>query len=95
MPASTLLTYFRSKHLEIIGYPYDTLWGKDTKLMKDLFVTYPLADIVKLIDLFFIQVKKDPFLQKTGASVGIFKTQIPKLLLSLSKETTNKDKGKW
>ena len=89
-----LLEYFRDKHKEELGYPYMVSWGKDSAIMKSIGHTYGHKKAVDIMDRFFEQIKTDEFLKKTGASVGIFKTQIPKLLL-LSNGKDRQGAGKW
>lgn len=78
-----MLGLFRSLHHKYLGYPYAVIWGKDTKIMKDLTRVYKVQDLSQMISLFFANIKSNKFTASTGATVGIFKTQIPKLLMEL------------
>jgi len=66
------------------------IWGKDQKIMKEIIGCYGSSTTYTLICLFFQEIGKDEFLKKTGASVGVFKSQIPKLLLKVN-ENKNKE----
>jgi len=81
--------------MEVLGSRYLILWGKDTKIMQQLNNTYPIETCIKLMNKFFAKLMTDKFLQQTGASVGIFKTQIPKLLMDISEEKKDEKKGVW
>ena len=94
MSLSVYLQYFKDQHLEYIGHPYLVSYGKDQKILKELVGIYGAQKLVTLIHAFFKKVKTDEFLQKTGATIGIFKTQIPKLLMDLG-NGEEKTRGKW
>lgn len=70
-------------------------WGKDQVILKQIEGTYGMAESVKLINLYFAELLTDPFLQQTGASVGIFKSQIPKLVMKLHEKKGDEKVGKW
>lgn len=97
MPSNTkaLISYFQEKHKDVLGNPYMVIWGKDTKIMRQINETYPVELCIKLINKFFGKLMTDSFLQRTGASIGIFKTQIPKLLIEIREEKTDEKKGRW
>ena len=63
--------------------------------MKQIGDVYKLEDSKHLIDLYFEAVEKDPFLKSTATSIGVFKSQIPKLVPQLAQKTKNEGKGKW
>ena len=84
---------FCMSHKLIMHYPYAPTWGKDMKIMKELVGIYGLDAISKLVRMFFNRLAQDKFLQQTGASIGIFKSQIPKLILELSKVEPDKSYG--
>jgi len=89
------MAYFCKKHLEQVGMPYHINFGKDMSTMKTLLQVYEFHDICALIDLYFKQQTIDKFLQQVGISVGIFKSQIPKLVPLLAQQKTKGCKGKW
>ena len=94
MSTNTVLAYFLHRHKEELGHPYMTKWGKDNTLIKKAIDTYGIAVVCKLMDYYFEALKTDEFLKKTGASIGVFMTQIPKLLLKLNTGKTDEQKGK-
>lgn len=87
------LEAFRRTHQKTLGYPYLVSWGKDNKIIKDLAAIYDLKTLNKLIELFFRKLKTDEFLRKTGASMGVFRTQVPKLLLEVMEQNDKLDSG--
>lgn len=93
MAIDVCLQFFCDIHKETLGHPYMISYGKDNAILKQLLSTYGVKKLTKLISIFFQEIKKDKFLQGTGASVGILKSQIPKLLLKLSNDTEKV--GKW
>ena len=93
MSLSAYLQYWNDQHREYIGHPYAVNYGKDQKILKDLVAVYGADKLVKLIYAFFKKMKTDEFLKKTGATIGIFKTQVPKLLMNLESDTDKR--GKW
>jgi hypothetical protein len=80
------MAMFCQQHQTSVGSPYMIQWGKDQKIMKDIITTYGTNKSSMLISLFFQALREDTFLQKTGASVGIMKTQIPKLLMKINEK---------
>jgi hypothetical protein len=86
------LAWFCSQHRAVIGSPYLISFGKDQVIMKQIVGTYGVYKTFKLVEVFFKELSTDKFLQQTGASVGIFKSQIPKLLLKVN-EQVNKEKS--
>ena len=91
---NSYIQYFKDKHIERIGHPYDVQWGKDNKIMNGLCQIYGFKKLTLMIDQFFEDFFKDEFLQRTGATIGIFKTQVPKLLLKI-KDGKKEFRGKW
>ena len=92
---SPFIQYFQDKHIEFCGFQYAVNWGKDNKIIKELSRIYDPPTMHKLIDLFFEKLKDDTFLQSTGPSIGIFKTQIPKLIMEISQQQEDKEVGTW
>ena len=86
---------FCQQHKIILKEPYMVIWGKDQKIMKEIIATYGVTKTFTLISLFFQEVIKDEFLKKTGATVGIFRTQIAKLLMKLNIDKEKEQVGKW
>lgn len=60
------------------GEIYPCNFGKEGKLVKDLLRMYPLSRLRELAEIFF--VREDDWLKNTGYTIGVFKTQIPKLI---------------
>ena len=89
-----LLSYWQQVHQQLLGQPYMTEFGKDNVIMKSIVGVYGIEKTKRMIDFFFGRLMTDPFLQQTGATVGVFKTQIAKLVLDLSTEVVDKNIGK-
>jgi len=62
--------------------------GKDGKIIKRLLGTYDLEKLKKLWDKFI--ESEDEFIKKTGVSIGVFSSQINKLISSRSVENIEK-----
>jgi hypothetical protein len=73
-----LMTYFHDKHLARVGEKI-LLGGKDAKLFQDMLKAYPADQIKRMLDSFFASNHK--FILDAGYTVGVFHSQIPKLLL--------------
>jgi hypothetical protein len=85
--ATSLLREFREAWSKKGGKPYAvTNFGMEGKLANSLLKIYSLDELVGLIKTFF--ATEDAFWDKTGRTFGIFKTAIPKLLLSKKKNQT-------
>jgi phage replication O-like protein O len=72
------LNFWAETFKEKFGDPYDMKWGKEGKLIKTLLETYGLDRLRGLAEIFFNS--KDPFMQKAGFTIGVFKSQINKLI---------------
>lgn len=83
------MALFSGQHRELLGVPYMISYGKDQKIMKDVSALYGAEKTQALIMLFFQELQSDEFLKGAGATVGVFKSQIPKLILKL--QTKEKD----
>jgi len=59
------------------GKTYHCCFQKDTQLTKDLLKTMPLKEICALAEKFF--QSNDPFITKSGYTIGMFHSQINKL----------------
>lgn len=92
---SILIVYFQRIHQKVYGMPYMVSYGKDNKIMQQVIQTYGVENGKKLIDLYFGMLSHDAFLKGAGASIGVFKSQIAKLVPKLSKLTEKEKKGKW
>ena len=57
-------------------------WGKDGSLIKNLLKTIPLKELMELLESFFCS--EDKFIQKSGYTTGVFKSQINKLKIGNS-----------
>ena len=88
------IDYFRDKHQKILSQPYLVNWGKDIQIMKSILTLYGGYKTKQLIDAYFVAVLEDPFLKSAGASVGIFKSQIPKLLMQINEKQKDENKGR-
>lgn len=82
------------QHRLMLGAPYMIQYGKDQRLMKQIIDTYDTNKTTTMIILFFAEFKTDEFLKKTGATIGVFKTQIPKLLVKATESQDTKQTGR-
>ena len=57
-------------------------WGKDGSLIKNLLKIIPFEELKKLLETFFCS--EDKFIQKSGYTIGVFKSQINKLKIGNS-----------
>ena len=85
---------FCQQHRVILGVPYMVSFGKDQRIIKEIVSTYGVTKTFSLIYLFFQEIQKDEFLKKTGATVGILKMQIPKLLLKANENKKEEGVGR-
>ena len=88
------MAYFMAKHKEVIGQPYLVSHGKDQKIIKEVVNTYGTFKTIKMIMQFFQNLKTDEFLKKSGATIGVFRSQIPKLILQTSDTEDKSNIGK-
>jgi len=58
--------------------PYAPNWGKEGKLVKEMLKIHPLQELRKLKEEFFRS--RDSFIESSDYSIGIFKTQLNKLI---------------
>lgn len=75
--ATLLLTAFKTLFERGVGSKYVPNYAKDTILLKGLLKELPKEKILELMGKFF--ESQDEFIQKSGYSVGVFKSQINKL----------------
>jgi len=90
-PNVVALMYWQKRHKEILDQPYLTTYGKDTRLLKDIINVYNLEQVMRFIDIFFGMLLTDDFLQNSGATIGVFKTQIPKILMHVREQGQQKE----
>lgn len=81
---------FITRHKEHVGHPYMVNWGKDSAIMKRVVDTYGMLKTNLLINKFFVDAPDNEFILRAGITVGIFKTQIPRLLMSMNIEDKKK-----
>jgi len=87
-----VLAYYTTKHKEVIGAPYMPMWGKDLKLLKMIVAVYGVEYTHKLIDAFFDYGLTDDWIKDRGFTIGIFHSQINKLLIVVrNKKIEEKD----
>jgi len=60
------------------GKKYPCNFGKEGKLVKDLLKVYEYDDLKKLAEAFF--KSDDDFIRKSGYTIGVFRSMIPKLI---------------
>lgn len=61
------------------GEAYKVTGGKEGSLVKSLLKTYPLDRLKELAGVFFKST--DPFIQKSGYTIGTFASQVNKLVV--------------
>ena len=72
------IDYYHDRFLSLFGEKPIIDGGKDGAIVKRLLGTYGFERLKGLLDAFF--ESQDPFIQKSGYTIGVFKTQINKLL---------------
>jgi len=82
-----LLLLFKTEFEKTLGAPYNVIWKKDMHHLHELTNYYGEPKLRDLIPLFF-QLYRDgePFLRKSAMSIGVFASQINKLLVASRKE---------
>jgi hypothetical protein len=70
--------HFYKKFKDVMGKAYVANFGKDGAIFKDLIAVIGDDDVIKAVDRFFIS--EDDFIKKSGYTVGVFKSQINKLV---------------
>ena len=86
----SIIFYFDSEFKKHIGFPYKISWGKDQKLVEELLRLYGEEKLkLAITELFRKYQAGDEFLQKAGLSIGVFYSQINKLLTSTRKEVNS------
>jgi len=73
-----LIDYYYEKFKEKFGVPPIISRGKDGALLKELLLNLTDKDLVVLMNHFF--ESEDPFIKQSGYTIGVFKTQINKLI---------------
>ena len=73
----TTQRHFYTVYKKKTGLEYVAQFGKDGAIFKNLLKTHAEAEVIALIDKFF--VSQDPFILKAGFTVGVFQSQINKL----------------
>jgi hypothetical protein len=72
-----VFNHFCLKYKEVFTKDYVANFGKDKKLIKDLLNIIKEDELIVLINRFF--ESDDDFIQKSGFTLGVFKSQINKL----------------
>ena len=87
----TFLSFYKEKFTECFGTEPQIEWGKDGSITSKLLKTIPLEELKSLLEAFF--ESEDKFIQGSGYTIGVFKTQINKLKIG----TPSKHSGlkKW
>ncbi len=81
-PTKALLTLFDAAHVARFGIKAAITGAKDAALMARIYHARGQAETEALIRLFF--ESRDAFVMQAGFSVGVFSSQLPKLVLQLS-----------
>jgi DNA polymerase III gamma/tau subunit len=74
------LTYYAEQFKNEFGTDPIVEWGKDGKIIKGLLKFIPLENLKDLLNKFFSS--EDKFIQKSGYTIGVFKSQLNKLKIS-------------
>ncbi len=77
------IDYFVQLVKEKTGAPYSVNEGKDGKLVKNLLRDHPLDRLKELARSFFRS--RDPFIEKSGFTIGVFSSQINTLAQKISR----------
>ena len=81
----TIVDFYHDKFLEKFGVKPDINGGKDGKILNDLVGKYGEQKVKDLIAQFLNS--DDQFIAQAGWTVGVFKTQVNKLLVGKAKKT--------
>jgi hypothetical protein len=76
-PTKVIQDFFYQEYEKAFGEKYVANFAKDGAIFKDILKVLPELRIKDLIIAFFLST--DEFIQKTGYTVGVFKSQINKL----------------
>lgn len=71
------LSFYKEKFTECFGTEPQIEWGKDGSITNKLLKTIPIDELKSLLEAFF--ASEDKFIQGSGYTIGVFKTQINKL----------------
>ena len=83
---SSIIYYYINKHKESVGVEYPTNWGKEGALIKDLLKTYTPETLKQFIDEFFEMAMDKDCWHADKCTIGVFKSQISKIIGSLRKK---------
>jgi len=78
------LKFFGNLFQQKFGQPYTASFAKEGKLLRRLLKLHPLGRLQELAEKFFSS--KDPFIQNSGFTIGVFSSQINKLAISGEKD---------
>jgi phage replication O-like protein O len=81
---SEFLKYFGNRFQEKFGTPYTANFGKEGSLVKRVLKIHPIDRLKELTEKFFSS--KDEFIQKSGFTIGVFHSQINKLIIEGRKD---------
>jgi len=84
--ARECLMYFAAQFRRIVGEDYAIEWAKDLGVLKRIMRIYGGNKVRDLMDIFFEQAEAGDAWHSDKLSVGVFSTQINKLLIHLAKE---------
>ena len=87
------LSFYKEKFTECFGTEPQIEWGKDGGITKKLLKTIPLDELKSLLEAFF--GSEDKFIQGSGYTIGVFKTQINKLKIGQPKSTKHSGLKEW
>jgi ribosomal protein S17E len=83
--SNQILKYFGKKHLEKLGEKYTSSFQKDHTLLQRLLENHSEKKLEEMIDRFFRD--DNDFVRQAGYTVGVFSSQVPKMLLKEHKLT--------
>lgn len=85
-PVRAALVHFGHRFKAVVGETYPCAWAKDYTLMAQVVKQYGEAKTLDLLDLFFEQAAEDTAWHRDKLSVGVFRSQLYRLIVALAQE---------
>lgn len=85
------LSFYKEKFTDCFGTEPQIEWGKDGSITSKLLKSIPLDELKSLLEAFL--VSDDKFIQGSGYTLGVFKTQINKL--KIGQPSSHRGLQKW
>lgn len=86
--SNQILKHFGKKHLEKLGKKYTASFQKDHTLLQRLLENHTDKELMEMIDRFFRD--ENDFVRSAGYTVGVFSSQVPKMLVIKAKPPPSK-----